>query len=189
VANASEAEREFERLFLNEYRHVLAYALRRTSSLADAQDAVAETFTVAWRKIADAPYGDAVRPWLYAIAFRAISNQRRSERRLSALRGRHRSQRPSPRRTEETLESRHEWDSAVAALARLSSKDQEVLRLAAWEDLSHRDIGEVLGCSENAAAIRLHRARRRLLEELAKEELPAGRIEVETLKDGGESHG
>jgi RNA polymerase sigma-70 factor (ECF subfamily) len=56
-----------------------------------------------------------------------------------------------------------------SALGRLSSDDQEILRLVAWEGLSHAEAGQALGCSANAAAIRLHRARRRLERAVADE--------------------
>jgi RNA polymerase sigma-70 factor, ECF subfamily len=68
--------------------------------------------------------------------------------------------------------------AVVAALARLPSAEQELLRLVAWEGLSHREVAAVLGCSENAAAIRLHRARRHLEAVLAKESLPPGQTQV-----------
>jgi RNA polymerase sigma factor (sigma-70 family) len=64
------AEEQFRRLFAENYRHVLAYALRRTRDHADANDVVAETFAVAWRRIASAPGPGSARPWLYAIARR-----------------------------------------------------------------------------------------------------------------------
>lgn len=67
---ATAREEQFRRLFQAEYRQVFAYALRRTGDLAEAQDAVAEVFTVAWRRIADAPAEEAARPWLFAIARR-----------------------------------------------------------------------------------------------------------------------
>lgn len=179
MTNATAPEGRFGRLFFDEYRHVLAYALRRTSNLADAEDAVAETFAVAWRRILDAPAPEAVRPWLYGIAWRTIANQRRSMRRLAAVRDRLRSQPSALVGTQETVERQHEWDAVLRALARLSRNDQEVLRLAAWESLSHHEIGVVLGCSENAAAIRLHRARRRLAEELTKEDASSGHSAAE----------
>ena len=47
-------------------------------------------------------------------------------------------------------------------MARLSADDRELLRLTAWEQLTRDEIATVLGCSANAVAIRLHRARRRL---------------------------
>lgn len=52
-------------------------------------------------------------------------------------------------------------EPALDALARLSASDQEVLRLVAWEELTHAQIADVLGISVNAVAIRLHRARQR----------------------------
>jgi RNA polymerase sigma-70 factor (ECF subfamily) len=53
-----------------------------------------------------------------------------------------------------------------AALQRLSFDDQEVLRLVAWEGLSHAEVAQVLQCSTNAVGIRVHRARQRLEIEL-----------------------
>jgi RNA polymerase sigma-70 factor (ECF subfamily) len=50
----------------------------------------------------------------------------------------------------------------AAALRSLGDTDREILTLAAWEDLDAGQIAVVLGCSRNAARIRLHRARRRL---------------------------
>jgi RNA polymerase sigma-70 factor (ECF subfamily) len=55
-----------------------------------------------------------------------------------------------------------------AALASLSPADQEVLRLLAWEDLGNQGIAAVLGVTPNAVAIRLHRARARFAEALAR---------------------
>jgi DNA-directed RNA polymerase specialized sigma24 family protein len=75
--NRYELEQRFRRLFAAEYSYVLAYALRRTTNSADAQDIVAETFTVAWRRIRDAPAYAEIRPWLYAIAARTLANQHR----------------------------------------------------------------------------------------------------------------
>jgi RNA polymerase sigma-70 factor (ECF subfamily) len=47
------------------------------------------------------------------------------------------------------------------ALARLRPEDQELLRLAEWEDLSTADLARVLKCSPNAVTVRLHRAHKR----------------------------
>src|SRR5207248_9291870 len=67
-----------------------------------------------------------------------------------------------------------ELQDVVAALKQVRRDDQEVLRLAAWEGLTNAELAVALGCSENAATIRLHRARKRLAEQLAKEEPAAG---------------
>jgi RNA polymerase sigma-70 factor (ECF subfamily) len=64
--------------------------------------------------------------------------------------------------------------TVLAALARLREGDREILRLAAWEELSHREIAAVVGCSEASVAVRLHRARNRLGREIEKEERRSG---------------
>jgi RNA polymerase sigma-70 factor (ECF subfamily) len=57
----------------------------------------------------------------------------------------------------------------LEALRRLKPIDQEVLMLIAWEDLSAAEAAEVLGCSEGAFRVRLHRARTRMERKLAVE--------------------
>ena len=56
-----------------------------------------------------------------------------------------------------------------AALASLSPAEQEILRLVAWEELGNQQIAAVLGITPNAVAIRLHRARARFADALARE--------------------
>lgn len=159
------AARKLDELFQAHERRVLAYAMRRTPSLADAEDAASETFSIAWRKIELAP-GDAL-PWLLSIARRVISNQRRGRRRRAWLLlklERHASAESA------ILPERDGSDGpALAALARLRNDDQEILRLVAWDELDHRAVGLVLGITPNAVAIRLHRARKRFRDELLKE--------------------
>ena len=160
-------EEDFRRLFDEHNRQVLAYALRRCEQRVDAEDVVAGTFAVAWRRFADAPEEELRLPWLYAIAARVLANQRRSLRRLAALRSRLRAA-PAAAHEEGELQD------VLAALKQLRPDDQEVLRLAAWEGLTNAELAVALGCSENAATIRLHRARKRLVERLGKGTEPAG---------------
>jgi RNA polymerase sigma-70 factor, ECF subfamily len=161
-------EEDFQRLFAAYNRHVLAYALRRCNERADAEDVVANTFTVAWRRFAAAPAEELRLPWLYAIAARVLANQRRSARRLLALRLRLR-ELPAQAGNE-----RSDLPAVVAALKQLRVGDQEILRLAAWEGLTNAELAVALDCSANAATIRLHRARKRLTEQLVKDESVAG---------------
>jgi RNA polymerase sigma-70 factor (ECF subfamily) len=147
-----ERRARFRALFDESYQPLLAYARRRCTP-ADADDLVAEVLTVAWRRLDDVPH-DAALPWLFGVAHRTLANQRRSTRRRLALVERLERE-PSP--------AAPDGDPVLLdALARLSADDQEVLRLAAWEQLRASEIAVVLGCSANAAALRLSRARERL---------------------------
>lgn len=152
----------FARLFEAHFHGLLAYARRRTANWSDAEDVVAETFTVVWRRMADLPAEDADRlPWLYGVARHVLANQRRSTMRRRRLLGRLQVEHGRLTDRQAVLAT-----PVLEALARLPPADQEVLRLLAWEGLTHAEIGTALAITPNAAAIRVHRARRRLEAEL-----------------------
>lgn len=51
----------------------------------------------------------------------------------------------------------------MEAFRTLGPGDQEVLMLTSWDGLNSTAAAKVLGCSRGAFAVRLHRARRRLV--------------------------
>ena len=180
-----DAERTLRRLFADHQQRVLAYAIRRGASFSDAQDVVGETFAVVWRRISSLPSGDLELAWLYGVAARVLANQRRSAARSAALRSRLRSVMPTDMPTEDI--GAVEVRDVVSAMKQLRPRDQEVLRLAAWEGLSLKELAVALQCTENAAALRLHRARERLAGELEKEDPSAGHIPTRRTFDGQEA--
>jgi RNA polymerase sigma-70 factor, ECF subfamily len=155
----TQRRKRFDALFESYSADIVAYFSWRTSSASDAQDAVADVFLTAWRRLDDVPEGDAARAWLYATARRVIANHRRSARRRLALHERLEFEAASARR--EPASSNREEALVHEALRRLRPEDREVLLLAEWEDLSLTEIAAVLGCRAVTARGRLHRARRR----------------------------
>ncbi len=129
--------RRFERLFDETYDRVLAYALRRTTP-DEAQDVAAETFTVAWRRLELVPDEEPI-AWLLGIARNVLSHHRRS----------------SGRRARRAASG----DPASAG-------DRELLRLVAWDGLEARHAAQVLGVPVGTFQVRLHRARKRLEQQL-----------------------
>ena len=166
--------RRFRAVYEAHYGAVFAYVRRRTVGQADAQDAVADTFTIAWRRLAEMPEADAALPWLYGVARRVLANQRRGNQRRDDLSARMRIQKSSPLDVETEVVVSDDRRIVRVALSRLRDVDQEILRLAVWEELPHRDIAAVVGCSEASVAVRLHRARSRLGREIEKEERRVG---------------
>lgn len=156
---ASARRLRFEELYNAHHVSLLAYALRRTANTDDAADVLAETFLTAWRRLDELPGGDQARLWLYGAARRTLANHHRGQRRRLALADRLKadlavSYRPA--------DPGGELAEIAAAFQRLPESDRELLALASWEGLNAGQIAAVLGCSRNAARIRLHRARRRL---------------------------
>jgi RNA polymerase sigma factor (sigma-70 family) len=187
-------ERRFAALYQAYYRPILAYAVRRVAPAEDAADVVADVFTTAWRRIDQVPGAPADRLWLYGVAQRVVAGRRRSARRLFHLTARLRADagtwplgQPGPGQPGPGQPGSGQLgldqpglrdamsDRVVAALDRLSGREREAVQLVLWEELSHADAAQVLGCSANAVAIRVHRAKTRLRRELSATERPATR--------------
>lgn len=162
-SRSDQAGLRFEACFDAHSVQVLAYALRRMDGRHAAEDVLAETYAVAWRRRDSIP--DQPLPWLYGIAAKVIGNQRRSLRRRLRLRDRVRAEPLVLAR--DPAEVVGERDLIKAAFRKLSDSQREVLRLVAWEGLEPRDAAAVLGCSAGAFRVRLHRARRDLEKHLA----------------------
>lgn len=128
--------------------------------MEDADDALAETYAVAWRKFASLPGGDRARLWLFGAArnelHKAMNRRRAQDSLVSEL------------QTElgpvlaEHLDRGQRDDALRAALRTLSRLDYEIVMLTAWEELTPREIAAVLGMSANVVRVRLHRARAQL---------------------------
>jgi RNA polymerase sigma-70 factor (ECF subfamily) len=164
MVTSAEAARRFEALFDAHYASILAYAVRRVDA-AVAEDVAAETFLVAWRRLDRVP-ADPL-PWLYGVARKAIANQRRGIRRRGNLIARLKQDAPHAVTQWDIADRVAERAGVLAALARLGERDREALRLVAWEGLDNARAARAAGCSTAAFAVRLHRARRRLVKELA----------------------
>lgn len=159
-----EARSEFEKLYSATYRKVLAYARRRTPNPMDADDLVASTFLVAWRRLEEVIAADSPLAWLYGVAYRTLANQRRTAARAARLGERARLELPAsqPDLAPSLAEASEALDRVLSALSSLSQRDQEILRLSAFEGLTNPEIALVLGIRPALVRSRLFRARRRL---------------------------
>jgi RNA polymerase sigma-70 factor (ECF subfamily) len=148
----------FDTLYRQHREPVLAFLLRRTEQPDDAADVLHDVFTTAWRRIDEIPDGDAARMWLFGVAYRALANHRRSRHRrnrlIDAL--------THALSTVFPASPGHDHTELHEALQTLSSDDQAVLTLNAWEGLTPTEIGAVVGLDPRTVRVRLHRARQRL---------------------------
>ena len=153
----------FTGLYHDCYRILLAYARRRVDEQT-ADEVVADTFLVAWRRRDEVPDGFE-RAWLFGVARNTILTAARSARRRTALNGKlHRV--TSPTWTDAWSYTSDRADALLPALRELREEDRELLMLVAWEELPHAEIAQAMGISPNAVAIRVHRARKRLADQI-----------------------
>ena len=152
----SDRKQRFDALFREHVPGIGSYCRWRSRSTDVGDDAVAEVFLIAWRRLDDMPNGNEARPWLYAVARRVMANQARAHARRERLSEALSAQPVVARAEEDPLASLvHE------ALATLAPRDREVLLLAEWEGLTPAEIARVMHCPAVTARGRLYRARRR----------------------------
>jgi RNA polymerase sigma factor (sigma-70 family) len=180
----SREETLFASLYHRHYRAIRDFCRRRVPRDV-VDDVVAETFLTAWRRIDDVPRGDQGLLWLYGVAYRVIGNhwrsaarRRRLEDRLRVIDG------GATAASDDAVVAADQRRLVRDAAARLNEKDADVLRLAAWEQLSTADIAAVLGIAPNAVKQRLHRAKQHLGREYRKLESGTHKSTPEAPKGG-----
>lgn len=176
----SAKQREFEAEALIHLDSLYAHALRLTRSPSDAEDLVQDTFVRALRFYERFERGTNLKAWLLRIQFNSFVNKyRRNVKEVSA--GEAMSHEPA---TESTL-GRGPLQALLdphgaaiapllaqeikAALAKLPEDHQTVVLLADVEELSYKEIAEVIGCPIGTVMSRLHRARKALQERLSEQ--------------------
>ena len=141
--------------------------LARRTDAATADDVLAETLLVLWRRYDELP--DEPLPYAYGVARLCLANAERGARRQRRVAGKIATLDP-PREAPDPVGD----DRLAEAMAQLPGSDAELLRLWAWEQLTPGEIATVLEITANAASIRLHRAKEKLRESLRKIDAAGG---------------
>jgi len=162
---------EFERLAIEQMDSVYRLARRLSRDVARAEDLVQETYLRALRSRDSFTLEDfGIRPWLLRILYNVhISRAQQEGRRPVAM-------------DDQLLELIDESSLTIApispvsfdamdqrlvrALESLPEEYQSVLLMWAVEDLSYKEIAEILGIPIGTVMSRLHRARQRLTDQL-----------------------
>jgi RNA polymerase sigma-70 factor, ECF subfamily len=169
VRAAQEDRTAFGLLYRRYLDRVYSYAFYQLGDHHDAEDATARTFLSALRAIDSfSDEGASFRAWLFRIAHNTVANAHRSRaRRRTEPIETILTDPPAPDADPAGLSLRADDARRVrAALAQLPDERRQVVLLRFADDLSAREIGEVLDRSEGAVRVLLHRALRELADRL-----------------------
>jgi RNA polymerase sigma-70 factor (ECF subfamily) len=158
---------------------VLRYLTRMSRSREQAEDLFQETFRRVHEK-AHTFRGGRFRPWLFTIATRVAIDGLRKRKRLQVL-SLNRKSDCSKRNGEElgavavadnSFNPSQEAEKAERAeqvrqtIELLPAKQRATLVLAYYQQLSYREVAEVLGCSIGTVKVQMYRALRTLAQKL-----------------------
>jgi RNA polymerase sigma-70 factor, ECF subfamily len=158
-------EAALDAIVASHYRAVYEVTYRVLGEPESAADAAQDTFVKAIAALASFRKEASLRTWLLRIAAntaRSVGRKTTSRREMELLPERH-DQAGGPNPERDAI-LRTEADRAARALQMLPEKQRLAVSLRIYQDLSHREIAEILGSSEGAARVNYHLGIKRLKE-------------------------
>jgi RNA polymerase sigma-70 factor (ECF subfamily) len=151
----------FEQLHETYHEDVYRFAFWLSRNQSEAEDLASETFARAWAR-RHALRTETLKAYLLAIARNTFLKHQRENRGREELPSELLDEAPGPHRQ---ATARMELERVQRALARLPEPDRAALVLRAEQALPYAEIARILEVSEGAARVKVHRARRKLLDE------------------------
>jgi RNA polymerase sigma-70 factor (ECF subfamily) len=152
----------FEDLYRGYVNRIYAYLRSQLAAPADAEDVTAQVFLKAYEAYGRyEPRHSTPSAWLFQIARNAVLDHHRSAGRRERLHRAAAQEAAAPPDPGFLAEERLKYRELMAAVVRLPERQREVIGLR-HSGLSFLEVGELMGCSEDAAKMLYHRALRAL---------------------------
>jgi len=161
-------ERAFEVVYDRHHRALLGFCRHMVGSHEEAEDALQQTFLRAHGALVDHGPPDDLRPWLFTIARNrclTLLAARRPDAEVD-------DQLADTRGLGDDVQARADLRAVVADVAQLPEHQRAALVLAELADLSHAQIGEVIGVRTAKVKALIHQARTTLIAERDAREQP-----------------
>ena len=160
----------FQNLFDKYYNSIFNYILRRTCNPTVDEDITANTFLKALENIGRYQWkGVSFSAWLYRIATNEVNQNHRKTKRhaplTSELMARLRSDSSSDAEllaTEETMAKNEKFKRVHAAVLTLKPKYQSVITVRYFENLTIKEIADIMDLPVNTVKTHIHRGLRLL---------------------------
>jgi len=166
---------QFDALYRRYLAQVYSYAYYELGDHHAAEDATERVFLATLANLhrfeerakpADGEGASTFRVWLFRIARNVVSNERRSARRRPADPIDETTVVADPLNVEESVVRREEAGAALRAVGRLAGDRRRALILRFVDEMSTAEIAGVLGRSEGAVRVLIHRALRNVARDL-----------------------
>lgn len=158
----------FEEAYLTYRGPIYGYVRRMVSNENDAEDLTVVVFEKALKAWVRRPQVDEeIRPWLFRIATNACLDELRRRQRIhfspwETFIGLFHPSQVAPDSPERDVIRKEKAEFVRAALDKLSPRYRAALIMREFQDLSHDEIGEIMGTTRDGAKMLLFRAREQM---------------------------
>jgi len=180
----SGSEPAFEAIYDRHHRKILSFCRHLVGNQQEAEDAVQQTFLSAYRGLLRSDKVIILRPWLYTIARNQCVNAMRARReRTVAEPDDHL---PAPDGLTDQVQRREDLRELLVDLQRLPEEQRSALVLSELDDLSHEEIGAVVGVRRDKVKALVFQAREALAGARDARAIPCGDIreQIATARGG-----
>lgn len=153
------AELDFASIYRAHLDYVWSSLRRLGVPASDLEDAAHEVFLVVHRKLGEYDRARPLRPWLFGIAYRVASEQRRKNARRHAQELEDQLVASESSSPEKQTVKRQAIELAQKALDAVDEEARAVFVLAELDGVAVTDVAETLSIPVNTAYTRLRRAR------------------------------
>ncbi|MDF2610392.1 MAG: polymerase subfamily sigma factor [Lachnospiraceae bacterium] len=168
MGNDRDLQNSQEKIYKEHSKTVYRYLLSMTHDENIAEDLMQETFYQAIRCLSKYDHSCKISTWLCAIAKNQWRSYCKKYHMVKPLEEESLTEYfPSP---EEMVLAGFNKIEIMKALHHLKDPQREVIYLRLSADLSFREIGEIMGHTENWARVTYYRGKEKLLEEVMKDE-------------------
>lgn len=146
----------FDALIAKYQREIYFLALRMLNNPEDAEEMAQKTFVTAFQKLSSFEGRSSFRTWLYQVCINMCRTFLRRRKTVVEL-SEYMAPEGEPEETPLSGVVKSEMAKiAVDAVNELPEKQKMAVSLRIFNEMGFREIGEVVGCTENAAKVNFH---------------------------------
>jgi RNA polymerase sigma-70 factor, ECF subfamily len=154
--DAAEKKEQFIHAY-NEYQDsIFKFFYFRVYNKEKAQELTQDTYIKVWKYVVDGKEITYMKAFVYKVAYHLVVDysRKKKEKSLDALLEEG-IQFADQRRPSE--KDRIDWIATMQEVDKLDEKYKEIIKMRYVDGLSPKDIGNIIGSSENVVSVRLHR--------------------------------
>ncbi|MFC8685208.1 RNA polymerase sigma factor [Brevibacillus porteri] len=175
IAEVLQGNKEAYALIVNKYKGKIASILRRTLHHShDAEDMVQEVFIKAYYSLPDYKPNYSFSAWLYRIAINRGIDELRKRKRMPSVTEMDVEVKDECAIPEEDYLEKEQRHALRQQMMTLDKNHRTILDLHYLQQLSYREIGNILSLSVDTVRMRLSYARKKLRDQLSKPEKKGG---------------